>query len=90
MLIVCDLVENQLLVSKNGNIKYVQYISTHPLYSNQIGSRLLIRNAFPQKYRILSNKYDTDEINIKIVDEDLKPLNFGNEEFSLVLTIESA
>ena len=89
MYILCDLIEPNLIFS-NGTLKYVQYLRGKPAYTERIGYRILVEDPSPQKYRVLTSRYDITEIKISIVDQSLKQINFGGEEFTIQMTIESA
>ena len=89
MFIIIDLIEPNILYSKNKS-KYIQYVRSVPMYAGQIGSRHIIEDPLPQKYKILESKYNSSSCRIKLVDEDENVLDFGNEEFTIVFTVESA
>ena len=89
MFIIIDLIEPNILYS-NGKIKFVQYVRSIPMYRNQISSRIVIEDINPQKYKLLESKYNVSSCRISLQDEDGKILDFGNEEFSIIFTIESS
>ena len=89
MFIVIDLIEPNILYS-NGKVKFVQYVRSIPMYRNQISSRIVVEDINPQKYKLLESKYNVSSCRISLQDEDGKILDFGNEEFSIIFTIESS
>ena len=90
ILIVIDLIQPNVLQTKNGVTKGIQYVRSIPAFSRPTGARIEIHDAFPTKYRLLESAYDSDSCTIKLLDEDLKPINTAGDEFTIVFTIESA
>ena len=89
MYIIIDLIEPNTLYSK-GEVKYIQYVKSIPLYRNKISSRIDVQDINPLKYKLFETKYDVSKCRISLQDEDGKILDFNNEEFSVTFTIESS
>ena len=87
--ITIDLIKPNVLFS-NGKTKTLDYVRVIPTYTGRVGSRQVIEDANPQKYRIKDSSYDVDHCRIRLVDEDEKVLNYFGEEFTIIFTIESA
>ncbi len=89
MFIIIDLIEPNILYS-NGKVRFLQYVRTIPMYRNRISSRIIVEDINPQKYKLLESQYNASSCRISLQDEDGKILDFGNEEFSVIFTIESS
>jgi hypothetical protein len=90
MLVYCDLVEPNIFIDSEGNLKTLQYIATHPLFLTEPNSRLTINKSNPPKFRLLKSSYNTDTFTIKLLNENLKPLDFNGETSILHLVFESS
>ena len=89
MFIVIDLIEPNIIYS-NGKVRFIQYVRTAPMYRNKISSRIIVEDINPQKYKLLESQYNASSCRISLQDEDGKILDFGNEEFTVIFTIESS
>ena len=87
--ITIDLIKPNVLFSK-GKTTTLDYIRVIPTYTASVGSRQIIEDANPQKYRVKETAYDVDQCRIRLVDENEKVLNYFGEEFTIIFTIESA
>ena len=89
MFIVIDLIEPNIIYS-NSKVRFLQYVRTVPMYRNKISSRIIVEDINPQKYKLLESQYNASSCRISLQDEDGKILDFGNEEFTVIFTIESS
>ena len=89
MLIYCDLVEPNVFIDTKGYVQYIQYLATYPLYLSPPNSRLTIIDSDPDKFKIIKSKYNNYDFTIKLLNENLQPLDFNGETSVITLVLES-
>ena len=88
--IVIDLIEPNVLRTKNGQTNSLQYVRVIKPFQKNVGEAVIVEDSNPIKYKLLESVYNNASCKISLVDEDGNLIATKGDEFTIVFTIENA